>query len=244
MNELALFAGSGGGILGGGLLGWRAVCAVEIDPFARSVLIGRQRDGMLPEFPIWDNICTFDGKPWRGKIDIVTGGFPCQDISEAGHIVGKRTGIHGGRSGLAFEMLRIVGEVRPSFVLAENSPKLRTRGLETILGELAAMGYDARWGIVGAASAGANHVRERMWIAANAISQRSPVPAEVRPMEGKGHCQHTERTAAPFRPSWWSAEPGLSRLDDGTPNRVDRTRCAGNGQVPAVVKIAWNLLAA
>jgi len=84
MNELALFAGAGGGILGGHLLGWRTVAAVEIEDYPRRVLLQRQADGFLPRFPIWDDICTFDGKPWRGKVDVISGGFPCQDISIAG----------------------------------------------------------------------------------------------------------------------------------------------------------------
>ena len=84
MNELHLFAGAGGGILGGILLGHTTVCAVEIEPYCRKVLHQRQRDGILPKFPIWDDVCTFDGTPWRGKVDVVCGGFPCQDISSAG----------------------------------------------------------------------------------------------------------------------------------------------------------------
>ena len=85
MNELALFAGAGGGILGGKLLGWRTVCAVEWEPYPASVLCARQNDGLLPPFPIWDDVQTFDGKPWRGIVDVVSGGFPCQDISAAGN---------------------------------------------------------------------------------------------------------------------------------------------------------------
>ena len=84
LNELALFAGAGGGILGGKLLGWRTVCAVEWEQYPASVLCARQNDGLLPPFPIWDDIQTFDGKPWRGIVDVVSGGFPCQDISAAG----------------------------------------------------------------------------------------------------------------------------------------------------------------
>jgi DNA (cytosine-5)-methyltransferase 1 len=95
MNELALFAGAGGGILGGELLGWRTICAVERDPYAASVLLARQNDGLLPPFPVWDDVCTFDGRPWRGRVDVVSGGFPCQDISAAG----KGAGITGERSG-------------------------------------------------------------------------------------------------------------------------------------------------
>jgi C-5 cytosine-specific DNA methylase len=84
MNELALFAGAGGGILGGHLLGWRTVCAVEWEAYPASVLVARQNDKILPPFPIWDDVQTFDGKPWRGIVDVVSGGFPCQDISAAG----------------------------------------------------------------------------------------------------------------------------------------------------------------
>ena len=84
MNELALFAGAGGGILGGHLLGWRTVCAVEWEPYPASILCARQNDGILPPFPIWDDIQTFDGRPWRGIVQVVSGGFPCQDISAAG----------------------------------------------------------------------------------------------------------------------------------------------------------------
>ena len=84
MNELALFAGAGGGILGGKLLGWRTVCAVEWEAYPASVLCARQNDGLLPPFPIWDDVQTFDGKPWRGIVDVVSGGFPCQDLSAAG----------------------------------------------------------------------------------------------------------------------------------------------------------------
>ena len=168
MNELALFAGAGGGILGGHLLGWRTVCAVEFDAYARNVLLARQRDGWLPRFPIWDDVRTFDGRPWRGHVDVVSGGFPCQDISCAG----KGAGIEGERSGLWKHMARIVGEVRPRFVWVENSPMLVQRGLAVVLGDLAALGYDARWGVVGAHHAGAPHKRDRIWVLADAEHNR------------------------------------------------------------------------
>jgi len=125
MNGLALFAGAGGGILGGLLLDWRTVCAVEIDPYCAGVLLARQNDGVLPPFPIWDDVRTFDGAAWRGIVDVVSGGFPCQDISCAG----RGAGIDGERSGLWSEMARIVGEVRPRYVLVENVPALTHRGL-------------------------------------------------------------------------------------------------------------------
>ena len=162
MNELALFAGAGGGLLGGKLLGWRPICAVENNRYAASVLLARQNDGILPPFPIWDDVCTFNGKPWNGRVDVISGGFPCQDISTAG----KGAGIKGTRSGLWKEMARIIGEVQPRYVYIENSPMLRTKGLATVLQDLAEMGYDAEWGVLGAADVGANHKRNRMWIVA------------------------------------------------------------------------------
>lgn len=162
MNELALFAGAGGGILGGKLLGWRTVCAVERDAYASQVLAQRQNDGILEPFPIWSDITTFDGKPWRGIVDVVSGGFPCQDISAAG----KGAGIEGERSGMWKEMARIIGEVRPQYAFVENSPMLTTRGLGTVLADLAEMGFDAEWAVLSAADVGANHERERIWIVA------------------------------------------------------------------------------
>jgi len=162
MNELALFAGAGGGILGGKLLGWRTVCAVEWDAYARDVLVARQNDGCLYPFPIWDDVQTFDGKPWRGIVDVVSGGFPCQDISAAG----KGAGIEGERSGMWKHMARIIGDVRPQYAFVENSPMLVGRGLSTVLADLAEMGYDAKWGIVGAHHVSAPHRRDRIWILA------------------------------------------------------------------------------
>jgi len=162
VNELALFAGAGGGILGGKMLGWRTVCAVEWEPYPASVLCARQNDGFLPPFPIWDDVQTFDGKPWRGIVDVVSGGFPCQDISAAG----KGEGIDGKRSGMWGEMARIIYEVQPRFVFVENSPMLTSRGLGRVLADLATMGFDAQWGVLGAADVGANHQRDRIWIVA------------------------------------------------------------------------------
>jgi DNA (cytosine-5)-methyltransferase 1 len=162
MNELALFAGAGGGILGGHLLGWRTICAVEWEPYAASVLAARQNDGLLPPFPIWDDVQSFDGRPWRGIVDVVSGGFPCQDIS----VAGKGAGIDGARSGMWGHMARIVGEVRPRYVFVENSPALLTRGLGRVLGDLASLGYDCRWTVLGAADVGAPHQRDRFWLRA------------------------------------------------------------------------------
>lgn len=168
MNELALFAGGGGGLYGSRLLGWHTVCAVEIMPANRRMLLQRQADGVFERFPIWDDVRTFDGVAWRGVVDVVSGGFPCQDISVAG--TGK--GLDGERSGLWHQMARIIGEVRPRYAFIENSPMLVTRGLERVLCDLAEMGFDAEWGVVGAHHAGAPHKRERIWILAHHRSFR------------------------------------------------------------------------
>jgi len=173
MYELALFAGAGGGILGGILRGHSIVGAVEIEDYPRQVILQRQRDGILPEFPIWDDVRTFriDNPECKEYIKglqsvrdelCISGGFPCQDISCAG----KGAGIDGKRSGLWREYARIIGEIRPRFVFVENSPMLVVRGLGRVLGDLSEMGYDARWGVVSAAEAGAVHLRERIWIVA------------------------------------------------------------------------------
>lgn len=181
MRELALFAGAGGGILGGHLLGWRTVCAVERDRFAASILAQRQNDGALYPFPIWDDVCTFDGFPWRGIVDVVSGGFPCQDIS----VAGNGAGLSGERSGLWREFARIIREVQPRFAFVENSPALATRGLDTVLGDLAAMGFNAEWGVFGADDVGAPHRRKRMWIVgmANADRFRQQQPQGSQPLE-------------------------------------------------------------
>ena len=339
MNELALFAGAGGGILGGKLLGWRTVCAVEWDAYAASVLCARQNDSALPAFPIWDDVRTFDGRPWRGIVDVVSGGFPCQDISAAG----KGAGIEGERSGMWTEMARIIGEVRPRFAFVENSPMLTSRGLGRVLGDLAALGYDARWGVLGAVDAGAPHKRDRIWIVAHTEHSRytdavSGVNGKTLDLSGEDRAQR-RRTGLPIRTdgvvrhrstdriqdqsnnldwdtesnsggegawdvadsngaglegrkrragadaqgwqephgsvgerggmadaesaeqsrqwgetwrwraelrrgSWWATEPDVGRVAHGVAARVDRLKAIGNGQVPAVAALAWEMLTA
>ena len=194
MNELALFAGAGGGILGGKLLGWRTVCAVEWEAYPASVLCARQNDGILPPFPIWDDVQTFDGHPWRGIVDVISGGFPCQDISAAG----KGAGIDGERSGMWGEMARIICEVRPRFVFVENSPMLTSRGLGRVLGDLASMGFDAKWGVLGAADVGAPHQRDRIWIVA----------------KWRGQLSHTQHD----RIRWWEQQQASITQKDGITN--------------------------
>lgn len=242
LNELHLFAGAGGGILGGILLGHTTVCAVEIEPYCRKVLLQRQRDGILPKFPIWDDVKTFDGKPWRGKVDVVCGGFPCQDISAAG----KGAGISGERSGLWKEMARIIGEVGSRFVFIENSPLLRTRGLQVVLRDLAEMGYDARWGVVSAENAGALHKRERIWIFASNTKGVLNSCKVINENGGKYKKPKGESGRVGMEKIWETRERIFASMPNGVgddfPNRVDRIRACGNGQVPIVAATAWRIL--
>ena len=212
VNELALFAGTGGGILAGSMLGWRCVCAVEIDEYARRVLVARQNDGSLSPFPIWDDIRSFTGKPWRGTIDVISGGFPCQDISCAGH----GAGITGAKSALWKEMARIVNEVNPKFVFVENSPFLVSRGLSAVIADLTALGYDCAWKVMGAKDVGAPHRRNRVWIlAANAAGKR----LEVQEIDSCFSGSSALRQLA--GDSWWQAEPSVGRVVDGLSQQLD-----------------------
>jgi len=233
VRELALFAGAGGGILGGRILGWRTRCAVELDPYCRGILLARQRDGILEPFPIWDDVRTFDGRPWRGEIDVVSGGFPCQDIS----ISGGGAGIDGERSGLWGDMARIVREVRPRYVFVENSPVLTSRGLGRVLGDLAELRFSCEWIVLGARHAGAPHKRDRIWIMAHARRRRGQDDGlrAGRPELGR-------RGEAKIGGEGWRTESGLDRMAHGVAHRVDRLRALGNGQVPAVAALAWRLL--
>lgn len=233
MNELALFAGAGGGILAGHLLGWRTAAAVEINAFCARRLMQRQSEGHLAPFPIWDDVRTFDGRPWRGHIDVVSAGFPCTDISAAG----KKAGIEGEQSGLYVEVGRIVREVRPRFVVLENSSMLPHRGLGAVLGLLASLGFDARWGVLGSDDLGADHERERAWIVADSMPWLKPLGWHLPGGWGKQKqvTQHPNREIV--------CEPGFLGKPDGMADRMDRNRAIGNGQDPLVAATAWELLA-
>jgi DNA (cytosine-5)-methyltransferase 1 len=173
MYELALFAGGGGGILGGKLLGWRCIGAVEKEEYQRALLLQRQNEGLLDPFPIWDDVTTFTEKNRDCKAYfkilhrirhelVISGGFPCQDIS----LAGKGEGLNGKNSRLWWEYYRIICEVRPAYAFVENSPELTIRGLNAILGALSEVGYNAIWGVLGASDIGANHRRKRLWLLA------------------------------------------------------------------------------
>jgi DNA (cytosine-5)-methyltransferase 1 len=242
MNELALFAGAGGGILGGKLLGWRTVCAVEINAYAAGVLVARQNDGLLEPFPIWSNVETFDGRPWRGVVDVVSGGFPCQNISAAAPKE-YNTGLDGESSGLWREMARIVGEVRPRFVFVENSPLLTGLGLDRVLADFFKLGFHAVWGVLGASQFGAPHRRDRIWIVAYADSagvSKSDVQEKTAEMVVRAHERDPLRTG--LLGDWWRMEPEPCSVVHGMAGVVDQLVPYGNGQVPIVAAEAWRIL--
>jgi len=176
LRELALFAGAGGGILGTHLLGFRVVCAVEKDAFAREVLLRRQEDGILPCFPIWDDVRTFDCAPWRGRVDIVSAGFPCQPFS----VAGRRRGEDDERN-LWPATIEIIRGVQPEWCLLENVPGLISSGyFGRIIKDLAEAGYDAEWDCIAASETGAPHRRDRLWIVAHTQRTERGQEAEER----------------------------------------------------------------
>jgi DNA (cytosine-5)-methyltransferase 1 len=263
MRVLELFAGAGGGILGGMLLGHRCIAAVENEPYCQQVLMARQADGALPWFPIYGDIREFDGRPYRGVVDIVSGGFPCTNISPAG----DRAGIDGGESRLWWEFVRVVREVRPLFWFVENSSDLTVRGLSAVLGSMAKLRYHAAWGVLGACSVGAWHHRARMWILATDSTSAhtddcrqhdEPVDVEVASLCPHANASDTNRQRSTARPrrageerdgrtvsgggSWWADEPALARVAYGMADRVGQVGALGNGQVPAVHALAFRIL--
>ena len=242
LRELALFAGAGGGILGGYLLGWRTVCAVEIDAYCAGVLVQRQNDGTLEPFPIWDDVKTFVGLDWRGRIDVVSGGFPCQDISCA---TGDRggAGIDGERSGLWVEFARIVGEVQPQYVFVENSAVLTSRGLGRVLGDLAAMGFDAQWGVLGGFDVGACTDGKRLWIVSSksGCNGRTTIKIPDNQLDAVASSRRQfERAISETMEE--EAYASVRRNPDVLARWMDRIKAAGNGQNPIVARLAWNTL--
>ena len=250
MNGLDLFSGIGG--IGIALEPWvRTVAYCERDRYAQGVLLSRMQSGDIDRAPIWDDVTSLRGD-MLPRIDIIFGGFPCQDISVAG--LGK--GLDGERSGLFFQIARLIQECKPSFVFLENVPAIRTRGGERVVKELAALGYDCRWTTLSAAAVGAPHKRERWFLLAHAkltgSQGRIPVRAHQERQGERGHAGCGSASLPSWRTSefrlnchkdFWAVEPSVGRVDNGISNRVDRIKCLGNSVVPLQVREAFKKLA-
>ncbi len=232
-TELSLFSGTGGGLLATQhLLGFRTVCYVEVDAYCQRVLQARIADGMLDDAPMWDDVRTFDGKPWRGCVDLLSAGFPCQPFTAAG----KRIGEHDERN-LWPETIRVIREVGPRWCLLENVPGLLAHGyFGTILGDLAESGFDVAWKVLSAAELGAPHKRDRLWIVSNAVGEGQS------DTQGRQAWAEQPRRETSGGGCWWDAEPDVGRVASGVASRVDRLRSLGNGQVPIVAATAFQLL--
>jgi DNA (cytosine-5)-methyltransferase 1 len=247
MRVLDLFSGIGGFSLGLERAGMETVAFCEIEPFCRRVLAKH-----WPGVPIYEDVreltadrLVSDGV---GPIDVICGGFPCQDISTAGMGVG----LSGERSGLWREFRRLIEEIRPRFAVIENVSRLRSKGLEDILGGISSIGYDAEWHCVPASAVGARHRQDRVWVLAytpDEIRRKNP-----RRMDGCQEACGRETQVGPvwerlwsaghdgpaqgcenFRePRGWGVEPSVGRVVDGFPGIVDRGAALGNAVVPQI----------
>lgn len=239
----SLFTGIGGIDLGLERAGMRVAWQCERNDYCRAVL-----DRHWPDVPCYPDVHELGSATPR--VDVLAGGFPCQPVSTAG----KRRGQDDERW-LWPEFARMVGVLRPRFVLVENVTGLLTRGMGDVLGDLAACGYDAEWDCLPACAIGASHERDRVWIVAYPNSDRlegrledrsAPRPTR-RSSPQTGDVQDADRGAveprriwgrAPQAGSawWWAAEPDVGRVAHGVPRRLDRLEALGNAVVPQVAE--------
>lgn len=227
----SLFAGIGGFDLGFERAGIKTIWQVEIDEYCRRVLARH-----FPDAERFSDVRDCGAFNLRG-VDVLAGGFPCQDISEGG----TRAGIDGERSGLWAEYARIVGELRPKFVVVENVAALLIRGIGRVVGDLASLGYDAEWRVVGADILGASQHRERVWILAypNDAGFQGPIWArEPYPAWQEWQTSHSEplRSACGFFPPGPHKVNDIPRMADGPANRMDRLKGLGNAVVPQIAE--------
>ena len=265
MKVLDLFSGIGGFALGLQRAGFTTQYFCEIDPYCRRVLAKH-----WPSVPCFEDVRTLHGSD-LGPIDLICGGFPCQDIS----LAGKGAGLSGSRSGLWSEYARLIGEVRPKYVLIENVAALRSRGLDEVLRSLFEIGYDAEWHCIPASAIGAPHRRDRVWIVAYPASKQDRRLQSIgfQPHIGTGSkstdvadtnrqpseqasestiTKQAERDArlgftghgwAPVpRSDWWAIEPAVGRVADGISDRVHRLKQLGNSIVPQIAEFIGNSL--
>ena len=225
MKFISFFAGIGGIDLGLERAGHECVGQCEIDPYALKVL-----EKHWPDVPRFGDITKVKADELP-EADLWAGGFPCQDISNAG----KQAGIRGSRSGLFFTWMRLVRKIRPRFLLMENVGALLTHGMGDVLGELAESWYDAEWNCIPAKTVGAPHLRDRVFIVANSNRERwsqmgEPIHIFTEPVKESGYWRGD---VVPSR---------VQRISDGLPDRVDRLRCCGNAVMPQVAEYIGRLL--
>lgn len=201
----------------------------------------RQNDGFLPPFPIWDDVRTFDGRVWRGIVQVVSGGFPCTDISPAKTATSARQGLNGEFSGLWVEQKRIIWEVQSPFAFIENVPSLRKFGLCVVLADLAEMGFSAEWCVLSARAFGASHERERIWIAAYNSKFARLQGFEPQLSQSEEFPRLALGKLFP-RTEYDLPKPRCLGAGNGVAHFVERLRAVGNGQVPAVAAAAWSQL--
>lgn len=241
-NVLDLFSGIGGFSLGLERTGgFRTAAFCEIDPAAQKVLTKH-----WPATPIFKDVSLLTKRMLDEtvgvSVDVITGGFPCQDISFAG----RGAGLSGERSGLWFQFHRLVQEVQPRYAIIENVSALRTRGLDSVLGSLAQIGYDAEWHCIPASALGAPHRRDRIWIVAYPGGSRreTRLPAQGHRQEGLPEISDYlgRRLAGWAGQSFWAVESSVGRVGNGIPNRVDRLKQLGNAVVPQIPELIGKAL--
>jgi len=225
MTHGSLFSGIGGFDLAAEWCGWDNVFQVEIDPFCQRVL---QKN--FPNAQRFSDIREFDGLQFRGTIDVLSGGFPCQPYSTAG----QRRGAADDRA-LWPEMLRVVAEIQPAWIVCENVAGIRNMGLENMLSDLEALGYETAVFVVPACAVGCDTLRTRVWVVAHSNSLR-----ELQPNRGipniRGRAAYSSLQNIGVRP--FPDKSSLSRTAYGLPGRVDgrgkRIKSLGNAIVPQV----------
>jgi DNA (cytosine-5)-methyltransferase 1 len=228
MRVIDLFSGIGGFSLALERVGMVTTRFCEIDPFCQAILKKH-----WPEVPIYGDVRSL---PKLERIDLICGGFPCQDIS----IAGAGAGLAGERSGLWREFARIIGDIRPRYVIVENVAALLGRGLSTVLGDLAALGYDAEWDVIPASAVGLPHRRERVWIVAypsnngckHAVDGEGPIDPGREILARLPIARSVALNAERFRDEVRAAS--FVRTANGIPDRVDRVTALGNSIVPQI----------
>jgi DNA (cytosine-5)-methyltransferase 1 len=224
----SLFAGIGGMDLGLERAGMECKWQVEINPFCQKVLAKH-----WPNVRRYGDITAVEQLEY---VDVIAGGFPCQDISYAG----AGAGIDGERSGLWSEMLRIIRIVRPRFVIVENVAALLTRGIERVLGQLAESGYDAEWQCLPAAAFGAPHIRGRLFIIATTRKIHYANCLDKGSFHRQAETYRRWAENPSVRPCLnrgaWARDPGVARVAYGIPDRMDRLKGLGNAVVPQVAE--------